>query len=230
MNCFLDIETIPAQPEESTKMQIAKTIRHPATIKKEETISDWHNGAGKYAGVKDKAIDDAYRKGALDGGTGEVISVCFEIDGNNSLIYRNLDHSEHDLVYDVFNTISRKINLKSETTLTPYFIGQNIKFDLKFLYRRAMILGIEIPFPLPFRGRHRTDFFDNSAEWCEYNEYISQDKLAKCLGIEGKPDDIDGSKVWDFVKAGNVDRVAKYNRHDVKTVIKIYDILIQGQQ
>ena len=223
MNCFLDIETIPRQPEEFTKIQIAQTIKPPAQIKKAETIQDWHNGAGKYAGVKDAAIETEYRKGALDGGAGEVISVCFSINGHAELIYRNLGDREDAFLFDVFDRISDCNALASPAD--AYFIGHNIKFDLKFLWRRAKVLNIALPFKLPFRGRHRTDFFDNSAEWCEYNEYISQDKLARCLAIPGKPDDIDGSKVWDYVKAGNVARVAEYNQHDVETVIKIYDRL-----
>ena len=223
MNCFLDIETIPRQPEEFTKIQIAQTIKPPASMKKTETIQDWHNGSGKYAGVKDAAIEDQYRKGALDGGAGEVISVCFSINGKSDLIYRSLGDSESAFLIDVFDRISDCNAIASKTD--AYFIGHNIKFDLKFLWRRAKVLALSLPFKLPFRGRHRTDFFDNSAEWCEYNEYISQDKLARCLGIAGKPDDIDGSKVWDYVKVGNVERVAEYNQHDVETVIKIYERL-----
>ena len=62
MNVFLDIETIPEQPEESAKALIAETIEAPAAMKKPETIKAWHDGEGKYEGVKEKAIDDAYRK------------------------------------------------------------------------------------------------------------------------------------------------------------------------
>ena len=225
MNCFLDIETIGAQPEEFTKIQIAQTIKPPAQIKKAETIQDWHNGVGKYAGVKDAAIENEYRKGALDGGIGEVISVCFSINGEMHSTHRTLDgdYTEGQMLIELFALIDFCSNESSK--VPPYFIGHNIKFDLKFLWRRAKVLNIDLPFKLPFRGRHRTDFFDNSAEWCEYNEYISQDKLARCLGIAGKPDDIDGSKVWDYVKAGNVERVAEYNQYDVETVIKIYERL-----
>ena len=226
MNVFLDIETIPAQPEESTKIVIAESINPPAQMKKAETITAWHNGDGKYAGEKDAAIEAQYRKGALDGGAGEAISVCFSVDGNTSIIYRSLDDedcTESMLLRQAFEKIQQDNDERSHTP--PYFIGHNIKFDLKFLWRRAKVLDINVPFKLPFRGRHRTDFFDNSAEWCEYNEYISQDKLAKCLGIPGKPDDIDGSKVWDHVKAGNVARVAEYNQYDVETVIEIYERL-----
>ena len=52
---------------------------------------------------------------------------------------------------------------------------------------------------------------------------MSQNNLCKALGIEGKPGDIDGSKVWDFYKAGKIDRIEEYNRHDVETVEKIYN-------
>ena len=76
MEVFIDIETCPEQPELVVKTEIAKSIQHPATIKKELTIADWHNGAGKYVGEKEAAIEDAYRKTGLSGNTGEVISVC----------------------------------------------------------------------------------------------------------------------------------------------------------
>lgn len=219
-NCFLDIETIGRQPEESSKLLIAQGITAPAQMKKAETIQDWHDGKGKYAGEKDAAIEKEYRKGALDGGVGEVISVAFSIDGKMTSLFRYLGDSENDFLFDVFDRIADNNGYASPTE--PYFIGHNIKFDLKFLWRRAKVLDIDLPFKLPFRGRHRTDFFDNAAEWCDYNEFISQDKLAKCLGLPGKPDDINGANVWDHVKRGEEARVAEYNVSDVETVIDIY--------
>jgi len=222
-NCFLDIETIGRQPEESTKLIIAQGIEAPKTMKKAETIKAWHDGEGKYAGEKDAAIEAKYRKGALDGGVGEVVSVCFSINGNTSVLHRDIyneGYSEEVLLAQVFSQIAAENDEVSGSP--PYFIGHNIKFDLKFLWRRAKVLDIDLPFKLPFRGRHRTDFFDNSAEWCEYNEYISQDNLAKALGLPGKPDDINGANVWDHVKAGDIKRVAEYNQMDVETVIEIY--------
>ena len=52
---------------------------------------------------------------------------------------------------------------------------------------------------------------------------MSQDNLCKALGIKGKPDDIDGSKVWDFYKAGKIDEIEDYNRDDVDKVRQIYN-------
>ena len=73
MNIYIDIETIPTQPETDAKLDIAETIKPPASMTKAETIADWHAGSGKYAGVKDRKIDEAYRKTALDGTRGETL-------------------------------------------------------------------------------------------------------------------------------------------------------------
>lgn len=218
MEVFIDIETIPQQPELEVKTEIAKSIQHPATIKKEITIADWHNGAGKYAGVKEAAIEQEYRKGALDGGRGEIISACVSIDGEMHLLYRERLESEAGLIAELF---SRIVGGCGRTT--PYFIGHNVPFDLEFLWKRAVILEITPGFKLPFNGRHKSDFWCNSKAWCAYGKYISQDNLAKMLGLPGKPDDINGSNVWDHYKAGDIERIAEYNQQDVETVIAIYN-------
>ena len=219
---YIDIETVPSQPEEETKAEIAKTIEAPAQMKKAETIAEWHNGAGKYAGVKDAAIEEAYRKGALDGAKGEIISIAFS-DGDEMLCeYRLKSYKEEDLLSNVFYTIEELCEKKQHKS-QPYFIGHNVSWDLKFIWHRSVILGIKPPFKLPFGGKHKSDYYDNMQAWAGYNQRISQDNLAKALGIPGKPDDIDGSNVWTHVKAGNVGRVAEYNKYDVETVIEIYN-------
>jgi len=224
MNIFIDIETIPTQPEAETKAEIAKTIEAPATMKKAETISDWHNGAGKYEGVKDAAIEEAYRKTALDGGAGEIISIAFSDSEKLIVEYRRLDgmRTESELLSDVYYQIEELCEERAHKS-QPYFVGHNVAWDLKFMWHRAVILGAKPPFKLPFGGRHKSDYYDNMQAWAGFGQRISQDNLAKALGMKGKPDDIDGSKVWDFVKDGNVERVAEYNKYDVETVINIYN-------
>lgn len=59
--------------------------------------------------------------------------------------------------------------------------------------------------------------------WAGYKDRISQDALCQALGIEGKPDGIDGSKVWDFFKEGRIEEIKAYNIDDVLKVRKIYN-------
>lgn len=222
MKVFIDIETIPQQPEEETKAEIEKTIEAPAAMKKAETIAAWHNGSAKYEGAKDAAVEKAYRDTSFDGGKGEIISIAWSIEGDEvASQHRNLGDSEFDLIQHVFDIV---VNAKHDRP--PFFIGQFVAgFDLKFLYHRCVILGVKPPFKLPFNGRHDKDFYCTQEAWAGFKGRMSQDNLCKALGIDGKPDDIDGSKVWDFVKAGNIARVAEYNRDDVEKNIKIYNRL-----
>ena len=207
MNTYLDCETIPQQPEAETKAEIAKTIEAPATMKKAETIADWHNGAGKYAGVKDAAIEEAYRKTALDGGKGELFSIA-------------CSSPEIDILTEFFSWVSEEMKHESAN---PYFIGHNIAWDLKFIWQRAVILGVQPPFKLPFGGKHKSDYYDNMQAWAGYNQRISQDNLCKALGMDGKRDEVTGSNIWDHVKQGSFAAIAIYNKHDVEDVINIYN-------
>jgi hypothetical protein len=227
MNVFLDIETIPQQPEDKAKERIAKTIEAPAAMKKPETIADWHSGGGKYEGVKQAAIEDAYRKTSFDGAKGEIISMAFSVEGGEVWQqHRFLNEvSEEALIASVLDSIFDMCH-KNGAAFAPFFVGQYVGgFDLKFIFHRCVVLEIKPPFKLPFYGRHGQDFFCTQQAWAGYNGRMSQDNLCTALGIKGKPDDIDGSKVWDFVKAGNADRVGEYNIDDVQKNIEIYNRL-----
>lgn len=219
MNVFIDIETIPEQPEAETKLEIAKTIEAPGTMKKAETIADWNTGKGKYEGVKDAAVEDAYRKTSLDGAKGEICSIAWKIGGGEIVSAARNIFSEREILSVLFGQIKAGCNGRP-----PFFIGQFIGgFDLKFIFHRAIILGVKPPFGIPFSGRHGKDFYCTQAAWAGHGGRMSQDNLCRALGIAGKPDDIDGSKVWDFYKAGDIDRIEEYNRYDVETVEKIYN-------
>lgn len=219
MNVFFDIETIPAQPEAATIAAIALNIQAPAAMSKPETIDAWHKGEGKYAGEKEALIQETYRKTALDGGKGEIISIAWAIeDGQILCVSRSLGESERDMLAFFFGALRKSLTMRP-----PFFVGHNIGgFDLKFLYHRAVILGVNPGFDLGQWGRHGSNFFDTMLAWAGWGNRISLDNLCAALGMPGKPDDIDGSKVWDFVKAGNVARVAEYNRDDVAKIRTIY--------
>ena len=224
MNIFIDIETIPQQPEEPSKAAIAESIQAPAQMSKPETIAAWHAGEGAYAGVKSALIEETYRKTSFDGAKGEIISISFcndECDPITTFRHADFVGGEWSMLNLAFAKLQTLLAGKS-----PWFIGHNIGgFDLKFLFQRAVINRVNPNIDFKQYGRHGAQFYDTMQAWAGYGNRISQDNLCAALGIEGKPDDIDGSKVWDFYKAGQIARIAEYNANDILTVRKIYNRL-----
>jgi len=230
MRVFLDIETIPGQscfeeflqneldnfkaPSGLTKTQacadLGITGNDAKFTSKDDAIAQWE---AKFSTEKAPQVaDEKWRKTSFDGAKGEVISIAWAIeDGIIQSESRDIDESERVLLGKFFNAIN-----ESEHGRPPFFIGQYIAgFDLKFLFHRAVILGVNPEFKLPFDGRHDKDYYCTQQAWAGFGGRMSQDNMCKAMGIEGKPHDIDGSKVWDFVKDGRIEEVEEYNRDDV---------------
>lgn len=236
MNVFLDIETIPGQglyedylnaelesfkaPSSLTKTQacsdLGLTGNDAKFTSKDDAIAQW---SAKFAEEKAPEVaDEKWRKTSFDGSRGEIISIAWGDDAKTYSKSRELGGSEAELLTHFFDYVVELCNGRP-----PYFIGQFVAgFDLKFIFHRAVILGVCPPFKLPFDGRHGKDFYCTQQAWAGFGNRMSQDNLCKALGIEGKPGDIDGSKVWDFVKAGDVQRVEEYNVDDVDKVRAIF--------
>ena len=236
-----DIETIPAQGNAYEEFLEAEkeNFKAPSSLSKTQVLADfgvsdkdpdwkyktkddcialWEQ---RFASIKAPEVaEEKWRKTALDGTQGEIIcmSVMVEQDQIESL-YRRLDDSEGDLLQSFYDLMAGKLNRRD-----PFFIGHNIgNFDLKFLYQRSVIVGVKPSFNIPVSGSHGRDYFDNMVAWTGYRkEYISQDRLAKALGLPGKPENIDGSKVWDFVKEGKEAEVSAYCADDVRQSMQIY--------
>lgn len=223
MNVYIDIESIPEQPEDEARKVISDGISAPAAMKKPETISDWHNGVGKYAGEKEAAIDAAYRATSLNGTKGQVCSISFAVNDSDILSSTDKDHGERDLLEWFADALSEQLNVVGHGNRPPFFIGHYLSgFDLKFLFHRFVVNQVNPMVELPFNGRHGQHYYDTMIAWAGYKDRISQDALCKALGIEGKPSDIDGSKVWDYYRSGKIDEIEVYNRDDVSKVRQIH--------
>ena len=222
MNIYFDMETIPGQKPEVMAQIIAdaetakQNIKVPKTHKKPEAIDAY---IAEKSEEIDAWIDDTYRKTALDGTVGQIAVVSFAIDNAKPIrIYSN-DYStqERDVVCEFFYLLTGVFNASSMTR--PVFVGHNImNFDLPFLWKRSVILGIKPPAFIPFKAKPwDTMIFDTMIEWSGTRNFISQDKLSRALGNQVKGD-IDGSKVWDYVSAGRIAEIAEYCASDVIAV------------
>ncbi len=148
-----DLETIPQQPEASVKQLIAETIEAPAQMTKADTIAEWHAGAGKYAGVKDAAIEEAYRRTGLDGSKGSICSISWAYDLHMEpfqLFATPGEMTEGELLETFYRELKKELRGQP-----PQFAGHYIGgFDLKFLFHRSVILGIQPPFDIGQWGQH----------------------------------------------------------------------------
>lgn len=236
MNIFLDIETIPNQqsnaladilaavqanfkaPSGMTKDEFAKDLQitnaadikfTPATTLKER----WER---EMVQIKSPEIaDQQYRKTALNGGYGEIYCIGYAIDDGEPKIAKGATEAE---------TLQQFFDDLADTT--PRFIGHNLTaFDLRFLWQRAVVNRVKPPFYLlysPYSDR----VFDTMTAWAGHGNRISFDELCKILNVPTpKSEELDGSKVWDFVQTGRGKEVQEYCLRDVVAAREVYNRL-----
>lgn len=222
MNIYLDIETIPAQ-DESVKQNIANSITAPGQYKKKESIDAW------LAENREIAAEDEWRKTSFDGGLGHVccISVAVGDKPVETFYSKEWQSSEKDILNQFFQYLHD--NYEPSHNTPPVFIGHNVvSFDLRFLFQRAVVLGVKPPHFIPFSARPwDKSVFDTMVAWAGHGNRVSLDKLCRVLDIPLKGseigEEIDGSKVWDFVRDGKIEQVAGYCAGDVERVRAIHN-------
>lgn len=245
MNIFLDIETIPDQRPGALDAFLAdarENFRAPSTLTKEQAakdlgmtdaseikftpkdamISKWEAEFSSTKAVE--VAEQAWRKTSFDGGAGciAVASIAIDDDPPIRFFSDSWQSNEQLILMDLFETLSQSYDPSVMTR--PCFIGHNhIAFDLPFIWKRAIILGIRPPSFLPRSPRPWDSdiVFDTMTQWAGTGNRISMDALCSALGIPGK-DGMDGSQVWDYVRDGKIAEVAEYCAADVERTRAIY--------
>jgi predicted PolB exonuclease-like 3'-5' exonuclease len=231
MNIYLDIETIPAQDPEAIKMlrkeadEEKRLIKAPSNYKDVAKIDEYI--AAKKIEI-DAAFDERYRKTSFDGALGQIACISYAIDDNTPHSIWSVDwkDSETDILNIFYDQLEAEYNPNSQTR--PVFIGHNIlNFDLRFIFQRSVMLGIKPPIIIPFKAKPWDDVvFDTMTAWAGVGNRVSLAKLCDVFKLDSKGseigEEIDGSKVWDFVQAGRIHDVAKYCSGDVERTRQIY--------
>lgn len=240
---YIDIETLPNMAEgelDRITKEVAENFKAPSNLTKTQACADlgMEGNQAKFTSkddaialwekqfAKDKAGEvamDQWRRQALDPNAGQIFSIGFKVEGTNAWCESAADIGEKRLLEIFWNDLHCLLIETGHTEKKPYFIGHNVPFDLEFIWKRSVILGVECLAPIKPHGRHGSDFFDNMQSWAGFKGRISQDRLAGILGIKQKPSDITGANVFDHYQAGNIDRIKEYNRYDVETVEAIYN-------
>jgi hypothetical protein len=228
MNIYFDIETIPVQDEAliaemraDLKAELDAAldgIRAPSNYKDEAKIAEYVNKAhADMLASHESKVQEAIARTSFDGGLGQICVIGFAIEDEapHAYVVEDLSSgSERKVLQDFFCALTDAYSPTNRICL----IGHNvIGFDIRFLWQRAMVLGVRPPMQcLPRDPKPWSDStFDTMLAWNGLKPGGSMAKLCRIFGIPGKGD-IDGSKVWPFVQAGRIAEVAEYCKGDVE--------------
>lgn len=201
---YFDLETIPCQSPDHFET-LKRQVTAPASFKKPESIKAWLDEN------RETAAKEALAKTSFDGGFGHVCTIAWaKNDGKINIRHAKTVSQERDVISDFFDDLDE---YHSETLVGHNIVG----FDIPFLRKRAVALGLRMPsrqsFPRDPKPWDKT-LCDTMAMWAGGTNRISMDALCRILGIQGK-DGFDGSKVADAWAAGEHDKIAEYCRDDV---------------
>jgi len=200
---FVDIETLPPDKDVS------------ATDLLEEVVS---------------CSDEDFRRLALDGDFGRILTIGVIVEQDNQMIHRGLLGRERQTMMfhlDEARTLRGFWKLlKGFNVRRDLVVGHNaFDFDLPFLYKRSVIQRVRPTVELPFTRYRSQPIYDTMHQWNKWSprKSVSLDRLAKVLGLESsKGQGIDGSLVYDRFCAGCHQEIADYCMRDVELVRAAY--------
>ena len=104
------------------------------------------------------------------------------------------------------------------------FVGHNIlDFDMRFMYQRSVIHQIKPSREIQFARFRNNPIYDTMQEWSKWGrEHASLDNLSKALDIPSPKENLDGSKVYPYYRAGKLDEICEYCKRDVESVRQVY--------
>lgn len=215
MNLFLDIETIPSHSP-AVHAKIEASITPPGNISKADTIAAW------VAEKKPDLVKEAIAKTSFDGATGHVCCIgwAFDDETPKSVVINSIE-AERDMLLDVTCEIITQASATSYGS--PTIIGHNvINFDIRFLWQRAIILGVQMPSWFPRDPKPwGNDVFDTMTAFAGPRNMIGMDRLCEALGMDGKGE-IDGSMVAKLWDEGQYQTIADYCAADVERTRSIH--------
>lgn len=214
INIYLDCETIPNQSPEY-RAKVREGIKPPAQFKKQDSIDAW------MAENAESATDEIVAKTSFDPAYGHIACIGWAVGDEEARSMSNKTTDEEATSLEAFFDAAKDASGVHMVKWIGHYISG---FDLRFLLNRAIVLGVKLPSSmiLPRDIKPWSDqVFDTMTAWAGAKGTISQDNLAKALGLAGKGD-FDGSMVAEAWAKGEHDKIAAYCRDDVETVRAIY--------
>ena len=126
--------------------------------------------------------------------------------------------TEKDVISSFLGVIDR---------LSPKMVTFNgSSFDLPVLRYRAMVHGLSAPGfeKRPYFHRYRDDHVDlcDVLSSFSYGGKAKLDEISRIMGLPGKPDGMDGSRVEEYFNAGRIDEITDYCLSDVIDTYRLW--------
>lgn len=218
----IDVETIGTS-DPAVIAEITAGIKHPGNMSKPETIAKWEEQE------KPALVEEAIAKTSFDASVGRI--VCIGMALNEQPAFADCSPHEDDVLNIAFHFINLAAtnHYKSGTSRDSaiVFVGHNLSgFDLRYLWQRSVINGIQPPACLLRAMKAKpwdSVIADTMIMWSpERERRISLDRLCKALGVPTPKGDMNGSKVWAAFKAGELSKIAEYCAADVEATRNCY--------
>lgn len=203
---YLDIETIPTG-DDSARAYLAGKVTAPANYKDPDKIAAYiaENAQG------------AWEKSSFDGWFGRVACIGWVYGDDPSIGILTPKDDEAGTMQTFLSDIEAQIAFRA----APIFVGHNVSFDINFLTRRMVILGIQIPAWWPYREKPWSDRIHDTMLMAGGKDMVSLDHLCHAMGIPGK-DGMTGADVWPAWQRGEFDKIAEYCRDDVERTRQVH--------
>ncbi|HEV8722295.1 MAG TPA: ribonuclease H-like domain-containing protein [Candidatus Binatia bacterium] len=161
-------------------------------------------------------LDEAelLKKLSLSAATAKILCLCYAIEPPAGSPVETLQGDEQEIIKGFWKLVV-DCNL---------FVGHNIlDFDLRFIYQRSIIHQIKPSRDIPFARFRNAPIFDTMQEWSKWGrEHVSLDSLSKALGVPSPKENLDGSKVYPYYRAGKLAEICEYCKCDVDSVRQVY--------
>jgi predicted PolB exonuclease-like 3'-5' exonuclease len=161
-------------------------------------------------------LDEAelIKKLSLSAATAKILCLCYAIEPPLGAEVQVLQGEEPDILKG-FWKLAADCNL---------FVGHNVlDFDLRFIHQRSVIHRMKPSRDIPFTRFRNAPIYDTMQEWSKWGrEHVSLDTLSKALGIPSPKENLDGSKVYPYYRAGRIAEIVAYCKRDVDSVRQVY--------
>lgn len=222
MFIYLDLETRPCD-DHSLVDEIISSVKHPAKMKRHDTISEWDRTE------RPDAEREAIAKTSLDGTYGRICVAAWAVDDEEPQAIVSAD--ERGLLRSLMDEFKHLIETKDGKPPIVTWVGHNIAgFDFPFLRKRCIVHSIRPPMQLESALRAKAwadQIADTMLMWdTDRDRRISLDKLCRILGIPSpKAKGMDGSQVAELFYGERYQELGDYCIGDIEATRRCYKAL-----